>query len=286
MRLFILSSAFVAFSLGSAGLAKAQIRDNESSVSFLAVHCALSGGGNADNYREYSTNLAKTVALLDTAQQERVFGFVPQPGAIASIPNALKGTQGGLAGQGLGAQIEGTNDVVSLEAGANNSAGLGGAAAQEAPEEQGVFEEFVGSVNGFFNGNSGSDVSAPIIGGTAPVEETESAEATVAESETENWIDQLVGFLGSIGWDKTADFVDTTVGEAKAAGIIDENGVFNRDANGNVVDSNGEEVFGSSAWEKKSNEDGNSGLGNSGGYDADNLGKGNENNDVANAQAN
>ncbi|NRB75039.1 MAG: hypothetical protein HRU46_11840, partial [Verrucomicrobiales bacterium] len=59
--------------------AKAQIGDNEPSQSLLAVQCAMSSGYPAAGYEEYCRRLAKTVAFLSPVQQERVFGYVPQP---------------------------------------------------------------------------------------------------------------------------------------------------------------------------------------------------------------
>src|SRR6056297_1557408 len=80
--------------------ADAQIRDNEASTHFLAAQCAASGGGVAGNYTDYSRKLAKTIALLEPKQQERVFGFVPQPVAF-NRPEDVQSPGGGIA-QGIG----------------------------------------------------------------------------------------------------------------------------------------------------------------------------------------
>lgn len=68
---------------GVAGAAHAQIRDNQSSVAVLSVQCAVSSGSSVDAFNEYSGRLAKTLALLSSAQQTRVFGYLPQPGGFS-----------------------------------------------------------------------------------------------------------------------------------------------------------------------------------------------------------
>tara|TARA_R110002096_G_scaffold35629_12_gene100344 strand:+ start:361 stop:852 length:492 start_codon:yes stop_codon:yes gene_type:complete len=80
------------------GTAQAQIRDNETSQSLLAVQCSLSSGFPASNYEEYCRKLAKTVGILDSGQQERVFGYVPDPIAYAedvNDPHAQYSSSGG-----------------------------------------------------------------------------------------------------------------------------------------------------------------------------------------------
>ncbi len=62
-----------------------QLADDESSTNYLAMHCASSSGLTASAYQEYGRKLAKTLGLLAPAQQERVFGYVPQPGTTAPI---------------------------------------------------------------------------------------------------------------------------------------------------------------------------------------------------------
>lgn len=59
----------------------AQIRDNESSASALAIQCAVSSGFSAEDYEEYCRRLAKTIGMLTSAQQTRVFGFLPMAGS-------------------------------------------------------------------------------------------------------------------------------------------------------------------------------------------------------------
>jgi hypothetical protein len=59
----------------------AQIRDNESSANALAIQCAVSSVFSAEDYEEYCRRLAKTIGMLDSAQQKRVFGFLPMAGS-------------------------------------------------------------------------------------------------------------------------------------------------------------------------------------------------------------
>jgi hypothetical protein len=59
----------------------AQIRDNESSANALAIQCAVSSGFSAEDYEEYCRRLAKTIGMLSSAQQTRVFGYLPMAGS-------------------------------------------------------------------------------------------------------------------------------------------------------------------------------------------------------------
>jgi len=63
--------------------ARAQIKNDESSISILAIQCAMSSGFPAAGFADYSTGLAKTLSLLSGDQQERVFGYIPQPGMVS-----------------------------------------------------------------------------------------------------------------------------------------------------------------------------------------------------------
>lgn len=69
---------------GIGGSAHAQIRDDESSQAVLAVQCAVSSGFSASEFEEYSRKLAKTLSLLTSSQQKKVFGYLPQPAAVSS----------------------------------------------------------------------------------------------------------------------------------------------------------------------------------------------------------
>lgn len=70
--------------------ADAQIADNDASISVLAVQCAVSSGFSASEYEDYCRRLAKTLSLLSSDQQTRVFGYLPMPGA-ASLGNSEAG---------------------------------------------------------------------------------------------------------------------------------------------------------------------------------------------------
>lgn len=67
-----------------AGTASSQIRDDESSQVVLAVQCAVSSGYSASDFEDYSRRLAKTLSLLTSTQQRKVFGYLPQPAAVSS----------------------------------------------------------------------------------------------------------------------------------------------------------------------------------------------------------
>ncbi|MDF1852183.1 MAG: hypothetical protein P1U85_15180 [Verrucomicrobiales bacterium] len=64
--------------------ASAQIQDDESSASLLAMQCSMSSGRPPSQYEEYCRKLAKAVGLLQPKQQERVFGYLPRPTVVAS----------------------------------------------------------------------------------------------------------------------------------------------------------------------------------------------------------
>jgi len=59
--------------------AQGQIRDDNASMAYLAIHCGASAGKSASSYEEYGAKLARTIGDLDVVQQERVFGYVPRP---------------------------------------------------------------------------------------------------------------------------------------------------------------------------------------------------------------
>ncbi len=71
--------AFMAGLVATSISSQAQISDDAPSQSLLAVQCSVSSGFPASNYGEYCRKLSKTVGLLSPGQQERVFGYVPQP---------------------------------------------------------------------------------------------------------------------------------------------------------------------------------------------------------------
>ena len=67
--------------------ANAQITDDDTSATMLAFQCAVSSGNSASGYEGYGRSLAKTLALMSAEQQERIFGYTPQPaGSFAKVP--------------------------------------------------------------------------------------------------------------------------------------------------------------------------------------------------------
>lgn len=87
MKVILHISLVLIFALLCSPMARAQIKNDESSISILAIQCAMSSGFPASGFQEYSVGLAKTLSLLSGDQQERVFGYVPQPGMV-SMPKA------------------------------------------------------------------------------------------------------------------------------------------------------------------------------------------------------
>ncbi len=65
-----------------ASVATAQIRETEASVTALAVQCAVSSGystASYSDYESYARSLAKTLGMLSSGQQVKVFGYLPTP---------------------------------------------------------------------------------------------------------------------------------------------------------------------------------------------------------------
>ncbi len=58
----------------------AQIADSETSARWIAGLIVSDAGGTEDQYLNYSRSLAKTIGLLSTNKQTRVFGFTPPSG--------------------------------------------------------------------------------------------------------------------------------------------------------------------------------------------------------------
>ncbi|MEM9017664.1 MAG: hypothetical protein AAGC68_11675 [Verrucomicrobiota bacterium] len=116
----ILGALTLAFAFAATS-GQAQIRDDDPSANILAVQCAVSSGYSADNYREYGEKLAKTIGMLSPVQQERVFGYVPQPyGAIndgVGSDQGGKGSSDGNADGGVGNSNGGGGDDDSTPAG-------------------------------------------------------------------------------------------------------------------------------------------------------------------------
>jgi len=166
---------------GIGGSAYAQIRDDESSQAVLAVQCAVSSGFSASEFEEYSRRLAKTLSLLTSSQQKKVFGYLPQPAAVSSnnedsAPISVspdreetKPTDPGL--------------LVGLVGDFNN------AMSGTSPESSGVYAGKPEAV--------GSTVSA-IVRGNAPEDLREAASAIASTKKGGNSWDAIVSWLTSL----------------------------------------------------------------------------------------
>lgn len=123
-----------------------QISESEQSVNVLAVQCSVSSGFSRADFDDYSRRLAKTLALLSPAQQTRVFGYLPQPGAtmdsggddLPASPGQLmaeknSGETGSGALDGLVALVGGLNAAVSGNT-SSKSVPVYGAASISQPE--------------------------------------------------------------------------------------------------------------------------------------------------------
>jgi len=141
----------------------AQIADNDASVSVLAVQCAVSSGFSASEYEDYCRRLAKTLSLLSSDQQTRVFGYLPMPGAASLGRSAPKE---GAAGSGNTGQAppetgstQGGSERNPVESGTNE---LGNSAA---PTESNRVLDLVGKFNSLFDGTASGSVSAstPVV---------------------------------------------------------------------------------------------------------------------------
>lgn len=167
---------------------QAQIRDNETSMNYLAIQCAVSGGRNVADYAEYCRRLAKTVAHLDQGAQQRVFGFVPQPVAQSNAhpdynPD-MHGSFGGSPYANTSGEAEDTTPIVGGDPFHSSN--------EREPDNPLV--DAVGKFNESLNGSESE--SGAIVGGTPPQQE----EAPPAEEggSSSSWLDDLFGWLGSI----------------------------------------------------------------------------------------
>jgi hypothetical protein len=139
----------------------AQIADNDASVSVLAVQCAVSSGFSASEYEDYCRRLAKTLSLLSSDQQTRVFGYLPMPGAASLGRSAPKE---GAAGSGNTGQAppetgstQGGSERNPVESGTNE---LGNSAA---PTESNRVLDLVGKFNSLFDGTASGSAATPVV---------------------------------------------------------------------------------------------------------------------------
>ncbi|MBL9158767.1 MAG: hypothetical protein JNJ70_14915 [Verrucomicrobiales bacterium] len=146
--------SFLAFGLLAAPATSfSQIRDNEASQSVLAVQCAVSSGFSARDYEDYCRRLAKTLALLSSEQQTRVFGYLPMPGAAS-----------------MGAEDSGGNLNTGNQGNAEESAksplnqvGSNSDAAPPSPETNSLVD-MVGKFNSLFDGTASASTNPISVG--------------------------------------------------------------------------------------------------------------------------
>lgn len=136
----------------------AQIADNDASISVLAVQCAVSSGFSASEYEDYCRRLAKTLSLLSSAQQTRVFGYLPMPGAASLGDSAPEASTAGSA--------EGNAQTPAEGAGVNE-VGAKETTPATAPSQSNSLLDMVGRFNSLFDGtassSNGSSASNPLI---------------------------------------------------------------------------------------------------------------------------
>jgi len=141
------------FLLGMPSHSQAQIRDNDSSMIALAVQCSVSSGYSAEEYQDYCRRLAKTLSLLSSAQQTRVFGYLPMPSGSASKEETTPSP----AVSTTPAGTTGANSAVG-----NESSG-------SASTDPGLAVRLVRDLN---NAIDGTSTSAPVVAGSTEVDLT------------------------------------------------------------------------------------------------------------------
>ncbi len=201
----------------------AQLLDNVESANLLAVQCAVSDGSGNGDYAEYGAKLAKTLSLLSSEKQERVFGFLPNPAGGVSLPGVSLALNGDIATAGSAITEDDSGNPVLDAIGKLNEALFG-----------------VG------------DVPAPIIGGTDPADSADSspllsvtatvspsevtATAAVAPTDTnmtasvpvptslDDGLDGLTSWLANGGQDFTEDEMEMKIAAVIDAGLLDPEG--------------------------------------------------------------
>lgn len=192
-------------------LTDAQIADNDASMNVLAVQCAVSSGFSADEYEDYCRRLAKTLSLLSSAQQTRVFGYLPMPGAASlgdSGPETSAATgsteSSNQRSAETGARTENSPTTGSNEVGSKDTAPA------TTPTQSNGLLDMVGRFNSLFDGtgstpndsraatSSGSletmstlasatsSVAAPVIGNSSTVSSITTPTADSATTATSN----------------------------------------------------------------------------------------------------
>lgn len=168
-------------------LTDAQIADNDASMNVLAVQCAVSSGFSADEYEDYCRRLAKTLSLLSSAQQTRVFGYLPMPGAASLGDSEPEGNSNAGSTESsnqrsaeTGARSENTPTSGSNEVGSKNTAPA------TTPTQSNSLLDMVGRFNSMFDGtassSNGSSASNPLLSleASASLGSTTTTEATAS----------------------------------------------------------------------------------------------------------
>lgn len=119
---------------------QAQISEAESSINAIAIQCAVSSGFSTSGFEDYSRRLAKTLAMLSPAQQKRVFGYLPKPGATMEADGGNLSVSPGqqMAAAETGETGSGTLDGLVAFVGGINETLSGASAAKSAPIYAGV----------------------------------------------------------------------------------------------------------------------------------------------------
>ena len=81
--------------IGSPFNLHAQLLDDVESAAMLTLQCVLSSGSGDGDYTEYGGKLAKTLSKLSSEEQERVFGYLPDPLGllpVSGVKDAVSGT--------------------------------------------------------------------------------------------------------------------------------------------------------------------------------------------------
>ncbi len=198
--------------VSAASVATAQIRATEASVTALAVQCAVSSGYSTASYYDYESyarSLAKTLGMLSSGQQVKVFGYLPAPsgGGFVDADKPQTSTPAGFPPEGSDPI---SSPMVSQDPSTPDSASSGG-----------------GFMAGLLGGMSEPpSVPAPIIAGTMPGTPSTAEASTGGEVSV---ADQTVSEIANSGSDgsksnassKSVENYDTP-DEALAAGLSEQ----------------------------------------------------------------
>jgi hypothetical protein len=140
-----MKTKFTLLAIGSALIfhaipVQAQIGEGESSINAIAMQCSVSSGFSTSGFEDYSRRLAKTLALLSPAQQKRVFGYLPKPGATMEVDGGNLSVSPGqlMAAEETGETGSDTLDGLVALVGGINETLSGASAAKSSPVYLGV----------------------------------------------------------------------------------------------------------------------------------------------------